>query len=150
MSSYGPADHNGDGKVTITFVSGEIANPGITIYSEPEYNGKSLLLKPGTYDATFFNNNWRGLGIGSYKSTDDGNYMIGFGFTGGGGAGGGTIVKNLNNWSKVFGGNYSTKIFDGITNFSIWTAEGWKKYMCTEAKQTRFSSHWADFPSSDC
>ena len=150
MSSYGPADHNGDGKVTITFVSGEITNPGITIYSEPEYNGKSLLLKPGTYDATFFNNNWRGLGIGSYKSTDDGNYMIGFGFTGGGGAGGGTIVKNLNNWSKVFGGNYSTKIFDGITNFSIWTAEGWKKYMCTEAKQTRFSSHWADFPSSDC
>ncbi len=137
-------------KIEPTSASSSSSEPGITIYSEPEYRGKSLFLKPGIYDATFFNNNWKNLGIGSYKSIDNGNYMIGFGFSDNGGAGGTTIEKNLNKWSLVFGGNYNKTIFNGITNFNIWTAEDWKKYMCNEVKVKTYNSHWADFPSSDC
>ena len=83
--------------------------------------------------------------------------MIGFDFRKGGvvggpqEAGGGTLVTNLNNWSKVFGNDYSTKVFEGVVQFNIYTPKEYKKIWCTQTGQRTYNSHWPDiFPSSDC
>ena len=116
--------------------------PGIIIYSEPEYKGRSLFLKPGIYDKNFFNTNWSNLGIGSYKNTDNSPYMIGFGFTRPVSSGGSTPITNINNWSKVIGGDYSTTIFDGIIDFNIWTPQEYKKIWCKSTGAKTYNSHW--------
>ena len=109
-------------------------------------------MKPAFYDKTFFNYHWYGYGIGSYKNTDNAPYMIEFSFSGSGsGVSGVTAITNLNNWSKVFGGNYSATIFDGINNFSIFTPEEYKKYWCQATGAKTYWSHWPDvYPSSNC
>ena len=108
-------------------------------------------MKPGKYDKNFFINNWNNLGIGSYKNSDNSPYMIGFSFSGG--AGGSTLETNVNNWSKVFGGNYINQVFDGINEFSVWTPEEYKNFWCKAFNYQikRYNSHWPDvYPSSDC
>jgi hypothetical protein len=124
---------------------------GITIYSEPEYKGKSLFLKPGSYDKNFFQNNWSNLGIGSYKNNDNSPYMIRFSFTGGGATGGSNILTDLNNWSKIFGDKHTARVFDGIIQFDILTPDEWKKFWCNTTQAKKFNSEWPDvYPSSDC
>jgi hypothetical protein len=151
LSSDDNATNIGDGSVTITLKTITTEEPGIIIYSEPEFKGKSLFLKPGSYDKNFFNTNWSNLGIGSYKNINNSPYMIGFGFTGSSGAGGSSVITTINNWSKIFGNNYTTTIFDGIISFEIFTPDEYKKYWCKQTGQKRYNSNWPDiYPDSDC
>jgi hypothetical protein len=63
------------------------------------------------------------------------------------------LETNLNNWSKVFGGNYSAQVFDGLNEFNVWIPEEFKKFWYKSFNYTikTYNSHWPDvYPSSDC
>ena len=119
---------------------------GLTIYSDLDFQGKSLFLPTGTYDKSFFDTNWTNLGIRSWKSTNADKLMITYLSTNNGGS---SININVPNIGVIIGGNDS--IMKEITDFNIFTPEQWKKNFCLpQIPGTTFTSHWSDIPSSTC
>ena len=124
------------------------SQPGITIYSEPYFKGKSLFLPVGFYNKQFFDKNWTNTSIGSWKSPQNDDLMIGIGANE---ASGTDITTTADNLAKVFGGQMFNKTLNGIRDFNMWTPEQWKKYVCKETGSKTYNSHWPkSFPSSDC
>ncbi len=120
---------------------------GLTIYSDLNFQGKSLFLPIGTYDKLFFDKNWPNLGIRSWKSTNTDKLMITFQGTGNGGFGGGSVNVNANNIGIIFSNN--DFIMKEITEFNIYTPEQYKKNFClTQNSGTIYNSHWGDPPSA--
>jgi hypothetical protein len=123
--------------------------PGIIIFSEAEYKGKSLFLKAnGIYEKKFFDAYWGNTSVGSYKNNDGNSpYMIGFDLEGGGGT---STETNLDNWRKVFGPPEFRKF--NIKGFSVWTPNEWKKHWCKSFEyKHKYGSHWPNVNiSSEC
>lgn len=123
------------------------SQPGITIYSEPYFKGKSLFLPVGFYNKQFFDKNWTDTTIGSWKSPQNNDFMVGFGAND---ASGGSTMSTVDNLAKIFGGHMFNKTLNGIKDFNMWTPEQYKKYWCKETGAKTYNSHWPNIPSSDC
>jgi hypothetical protein len=127
---------------------------GITIYSEPDFQGKSLFLVSNNtgdvtkYDKIYFDKNWSNTGIGSWKGTTGDEFMINFSAKG---ASGGSANVNLKNMGQIFGGpNMDKFILTEINNFTIFTPSQYKKFWCKETGSKTYNSHFSNFPTSDC
>jgi hypothetical protein len=116
---------------------------GLTIYSDLDFQGKSLFLPTGTYNKSFFDKNWTDLGIRSWKSTNTDKLMITFQ---GPGFDGGSVNVNAPNIGVIFSNN--DFIMKGITDFRIFTPEQLKiNYCLSQDPGAMWNSKWADPPS---
>jgi len=124
--------------------------PGIIIFSEGGYKGKSLFLKAnGNYEKKFFDTYWGNTSVGSYKNNDGNSpFMVVFDLEGSQGT---TIETNVDNWRKIFGAPEFSK-FKIRNGFSVWTPNEWKKHFCKSFEyKIKYNSHWPNvFPNSEC
>ncbi len=129
---------------------------GVTIFSEPNFQGKSLFLKSNDvgektyYDRNYFNTNWANTQLASLKFSKGDEFMIFFNtidslgrpiYSG--------SDEPINSMKRTFGPE-SNIIITQIVDATIYTPRQYKEYWCRHTGDDMYISHFKEYPDTKC
>ncbi len=129
---------------------------GVTIFSEPEFKGKSLFLKSNDtgdktyYDRNYFNTYWYNTRLGSFQFSKGDEFFFFFNAKESLGrdiyAGNEESTKKMN---RIFGADRNIIITE-LIDVTIYTPKQYKDHWCRNSGDDIYISHFRDYPDTKC
>jgi len=129
---------------------------GVTIFSEPEFKGKSLFLKSNDagdktyYDRNYINTYWYKTRLGSFQFSKGDEFFFFFNAKDSLGrdiyAGNEETTKKMN---RIFGAD-SNIIVTELIDVTIYTPKQYKDHWCRNTGDDIYLSHFRDYPDTKC
>jgi hypothetical protein len=129
---------------------------GVTIFSEPDFKGKSLFLKSNNigektyFDRNYFNMYWANTRMGSFQFSKGDEFYFFFNSKD-------TLDRSIyagsdetcKTMKRIFGAE-SNIIISEIIDATIYTPKQYKEYWCRHSGDNMYISHFKDYPDTKC